>query len=258
MALEEQIINKLKKLERRSEYLVEFWLEHSKYLSDQTTERQKLEFLYPADQMSALETPINANGCEFCNGENTVFYEIVTDTYTCHDCGQCQNVTRTPYLRFIPESSVYKHSVHLHQILHEMQCLRESVPPDIIGDVREAIGAPFTYDRIKKSLRKLGYHQHYSMVYTIQRELDSTFFPLKLAFAQEEKLQGLFFQYIALGGIGGRKNRLNYHFVLGKIAAMCGYGFIIPYIHPPKGKKSMEESEKVWKLVCTTLGWTYS
>ncbi|MFK5165321.1 hypothetical protein, partial [Propionibacterium freudenreichii] len=78
--------------------------------------------------------------------------------------------------------------------------------------------ANFTYERIKKSLRKLGYNQHYSMVYSVQRDLDETFTPLILSFKQEENLQGLFFQYISLGNIGGRKNRLNYHFVLGKLA----------------------------------------
>ena len=85
------------------------------------------------------------------------------------------------------------------------------------------------------------------MVYSIQRELDPTFKPLKLSFKQEEQLQGLFFQYISLGKVGGRKNRLNYHFVLGKLADMLEYKFIHPiYIH--QRVKSLEKRAKSYGL----------
>lgn len=251
--LRTKIEAKLCEMEMEADNLTTFWLYHQKYLSDATTERQKLNFLHP-DQVSELSSPIRYHWCEFC-GEDGVFYEPKIDQYACTECGACQETTRDDFKIFVPESSIYKHSIHLHQILHEMQCLRESIPPNLIADVRDFLKANFTYERIKKSLRKLGYNQHYSMVYSVQRDLDETFTPLILSFKQEENLQGLFFQYISLGNIGGRKNRLNYHFVLGKLADKLGYTFLHKYLHPPKGKKSKEESERIWKLVCIKLNW---
>lgn len=253
--LTEQIIRKLARLEDEATDLVQFWLQHSRYLTSDISEQEKLQFLHP-DRVFVNEDPIRYNECEFCNEDNTVFYDPVSDQYTCHECGFCQQQSRSPLLRYIPESSVYKHSVHFHQILHEMQCLRESLPGNLINDIKDGVDPPYTYERIKKSLRKLGYQQHYSMVYSIQQALDPTFKPLHLTPQQEEKMQGYFFQYVALGPIGGRKNRLNYHFVIGKIAKMCGYyEFIEPYLHPPKGKKALDASEVIWAQVCAKLKW---
>lgn len=251
--LQEQVENKLRQLEQETDDLDTFWLKHNRLLI--ANERKKLEFLYPGG-MSPLSPILSPNGCEWC-GEETVYYELATDTYVCNECGFCQEYTREKPLRFIPESCIYKHHVHLHQILHEMQCLRRKIPDKMIDDIRHFLGKDFTYDRIKKSLRQLGYKQHYSMVYSIQEALDPSFQPLQLTHEQEQNLQGLFHQYIALGPMGGKKNRLNYHFVLSKLAKMCDYDFILPYLHPPKGKKSVEQSEKIWKEVCTRLSSMY-
>jgi hypothetical protein len=251
--LQEQLISKLQKMEEKAQDKDAFWLKHNLLLLG--TERQKLNFLY--EGVMTPHSPIqSANGCEWC-GQETVFYETVTDTYLCNECGFCQNTIREKPLRYVPESCIYKHHVHLHQILHEMQCLRNKVSSKMVDDIRHFLKKDFTYERIKKSLRKLGYKQHYSMVYSIQHALDPEFKPLKLSHDQEEVLQGLFHQYIALGPIGGKKNRLNYHFVLMKLAKMCKYDFILPYLHPPKGKKSVEQSERIWKEVCTRLSKMY-
>lgn len=253
-ALTEQLFDKLSRLEAESKDPIQFWLEHNKYLRYDTPEQDKLNFLHP-DRVFASDPHMIYNECEAC-GEDGVFFEPALDQYTCHDCGFCQKNSRSPLVRYIPESSVYKHSVHFHQILHEMQCLRESLPLNLINDIKDGLPPPYTYERIKKSLRGLGYHQHYSMVYSIQQILDPTFKPLRLDPRQEEKMQGYFFQYVSLGAIGGRKNRLNYHFVIGKIAKMCGYyDFIQPYLHPPKGKKSVDAAEVIWTQVCQKLKW---
>lgn len=255
-SLTTQLVTKLLKLEAQvaPQDLDQFWLLHNKFLRDDTPEQVKLEFLHP-DRVFQNDAPIKYNECEACS-DDAVFYDPTLDQYTCHSCGFCQEKSRSPLIRYIPESSVYKHSVHFHQILHEMQCLRESLPHNIINDIKDGLEPPYTYDRIKKSLRRLGYQQHYSMVYSLQQILDPTFKPLHLTPQQEETMQGFFFQYVALGPIGERKNRLNYHFVIGKIAKMCGYyDFIAPYLHPPKGKKAIDTSEDIWTQVCAKLKW---
>ena len=180
--LRTKIEAKLCEMEMEVDNITTFWLYHQKYLSDATSERQKLDFLHP-DQVSELSSPIRYHWCEFC-GEDGVFYEPHIDQYACSECGACQETIRDDFKIFVPESSIYKHSIHLHQILHEMQCLRESIPPNLIADVRDFLKANFTYERIKKSLRKLGYNQHYSMVYSVQRDLDETFTPLILRYVR--------------------------------------------------------------------------
>ncbi|MGZ8545895.1 MAG: hypothetical protein ACXWVU_00745 [Sulfuricurvum sp.] len=247
--LQRQLEDKLRRLEDDAQDKNAFWLKHNRLLLG--SEREKLEFLYPGG-LSPISPILSPNLCEEC-GEEGVTYELVTDTYICGECGLCQEQIRHKPLRFIPESCIYKHHVHLHQILHEMQCLRRKLPDGIVDDVRHFLKEDFSYERIKKSLRQLGYKQHYSMVYSIQAELDETFTPLRITKEEEEQLQGLFHQYIALGPMGGKKNRLNYHFVLSKLAKMCHYDHILPYLHPPKGKKSIESSEKIWREVCRRI-----
>ena len=189
-SLTEQLERKLLKLEAEAQDVHQFWLHHHIYLKPDTPEHIKLEFLHP-DRVFKNETPIQYNECEACS-EDGVFYDPTLDQYTCHSCGYCQEKSRSPFIRYIPESSVYKHAVHFHQILHEMQCLRESIPHNIINDIKDGVEPPYTYERIKKSLRRLGYHQHYSMVYSLQQILDPTFKPLHLTPQQEEKMQGYF------------------------------------------------------------------
>jgi hypothetical protein len=251
--LQRQLEEKLKYMESQAEDKNVFWLKYNRLLIGD--EREKLEFLYQG--IISYPSPIQTmNECEWCGAE-TVCYDKAGDQYLCDECGFCQDVIRERPLRYVPESCIYKHHVHLHQILHEMQCLRRKVSTKMVDDIRYFLKKDYTYDRIKKSLRKLGYKQHYSMVYSIQHALDPEFKPLVLSHEQEEVLQGLFHQYIALGPIGGKKNRLNYHFVLKKLAKMCKYDFLLPYLHPPKGKKSVEHSEKIWKEVCERLSNAY-
>lgn len=251
--LQAQVEDKLKRMEAMAQDKNAFWLQYNRLLI--ATEREKLEFLY--DGIISNPSPIQTmNECEWCGAES-VCYDKAADQYLCDECGMCQAVIRERPLRYVPESCIYKHHVHLHQILHEMQCLRRKISSKMIEDVKYFLVKDFTYERIKKSLRQLGYKQHYSMVYSIQYALDPTFKPLVLPQEQEDVLLGLFHQYISLGPIGGKKNRLNYHFVLMKLAKICKYDHILPYLHPPKGKKSVEQSEKIWKEVCERLSTIY-
>lgn len=90
--LRTKIEAKLCEMEMEADNITTFWLYHQKYLSDATSERQKLDFLHP-DQVSELSTPIRYHWCEFC-GEDGVFYEPKIDQYACTECGACQETTK--------------------------------------------------------------------------------------------------------------------------------------------------------------------
>lgn len=246
------VVEKLERLERNTDCQIKFWLSHQKYLKPETDTSILLDFL-GVQHSEHNGIYFEDDTCEYCR-QNTVFYDDRLDEYVCAECGSCQNMIRKVFETHVPESHFYKPSVHLHKLLHEMQCLRHQMPPNIVENVRDYLKKDFTYDRIKKSLRKIGYNQAYAMVYSIQQQLDPNFKPLRLSYEEEENLQGLFWQYLQLDKMG-RKNRLNYHFVLEKLSKALGYDHILPYLHPPKGKKSRDESERIWEQVCIKLKW---
>jgi hypothetical protein len=253
--LEPQIIQKLLRLETEAEDKDAFWLKHHRYLHPSlTTKDAVLEFLHPGKIGPTQPITYYPNKCEAC-GVDGVVLDSRLDDWLCAECGLIQHQTRAPFKVVVPESSIYKHNVHLHQILHELQCLRHAIPDGLIDDVREFVGDRVDYQTIKKSLRRLGYKQHYNMVPTIQQHLDPTYQPLQLTREQEENITGYFNQYIALGKLPGKKNRLNYHFVIGKICEILEYDWVLPYLHPPKGKKSLDEHERLWDFICDKLKW---
>lgn len=255
--MRENVITKLQRLEAQAPDPAAFWLTYQRYLRPEMDVKEILRFLCPDQLLDGPRPIFLTSECEFCQGEDTVV--LAGDTYTCSECGSCQSTERKVFEIRPTGSAIYKHEVHMHQVLHEMMCLRGNLPDNLVADVREAVAPPYTYMKIKKSLRGLGYKQHYAMVYSIQQALDPTFKPLKLTHEQERVLQGYFYQYLKLGRLGKRKNRLNYHFVLEKLAHLTGYLNLLDYLHTPKGKKSRGEHERIWRdEVCKALGWRYT
>lgn len=248
------VVSRLQQLEAKDPSDPSFWLEHQKYLDKSSVTRtQVLDFV-----MEGRHSPISKGyGCEQCDA-SIVVLDAERDEWLCQDCGSVQERERRYFKPFTPESSVYKHTVRLHQILHELQCNRMKLPANIVGDVKEHLKENFTYARIQKSLRKLGYKQHYTMIPTLQMALDPSFEPLQLTRDEEMELTGLFTQYIALGQFSGYRNRLNYHYVISKLADMLGYYWIHPHLRLPKGKKSVQRHDELWSKVCHHLGWEVS
>ena len=242
--LRARVLSKLTYEEALSENPHSFWLEHQKYLRENAS-RELLES-YLFQDIGGASTFAPPNECEQCQ-DVFVGYDSKSDDSVCLSCGFIQRAWRQPFSRVIPSSCIYSHQTHLHHILHELQCHRHVLPDFLIADIRDHLKNNFTYERIKKCLRKCGYKQHYNMIPSIQRVLDENFVPLELSNEEERLIQGKFFIYISLGKLEGCKNRLNYHFVLSKISQMLGLYHVLPHLHLPKGKVSLERHERLWK-----------
>lgn len=234
----------------------QFWLDHLYILrGDDQTLRSFLNITEPRDLLSE-------NQCEneFCRAQ-TVVCDYANDDYVCHTCGFVQNGSRAVYLIYKSPSSIYKHQVHLHQILHELQCLRHRLPDGILDEIRYYLKLHNqlpTYINIRKSLRKCGFNQHYKMIPSLQYHLDPTFTPLILSKEHEIQIQGKFFDYISLGHLEDRKcNRLNYHYVIFKICELLGYDHVNGYLNCPKGKVSLENHYTCWRKICKALNWQF-
>lgn len=255
------IIHKLTTLEAETEDPVQFWLESHRFLSPTLcTPTDVLHWLHHRDRVGPAQYYAQ-NECEECL-EQMVAMDHKNDDQVCLSCGFIQQQYRDPFRIVVPASSVYKHDVHLHQILHEMQCLRHRIPDQIVSDLKDHLGADVSYERIQKSLRSLGYKQHYQMIPTLQLMLDPSFEPLILTREEEEAIMARFHQYIVyyrqppLPG-ATRKNKLNYHYVLYKISQLCGFDWVMPYCHFPRGKKSIKKNEQEWEQICKGLHWPF-
>jgi hypothetical protein len=255
------VINRLETLEAEAEDHIQFWLSHSYLLHPDTEPTRLLDFLGVSNQPLLRPLWFAEDFCEDCYA-NAVVSDKKNDDWICAECGAIQDFTRTPFKRYIPESSIYKHETHLHQVLYALQCLRQKLPNDLVENVHlylELENKPVTYKEIQKALRPLGYKQHYAMIPAILSEIDPTYKPLRITRAQEEQLHGMFFQYISLGRVEGMdKNRLNYHYVIYQISHLLSYSFIVPYLRIPKGEKSRRRHDQVWRHICGLLKWDIS
>lgn len=251
------VVQKLGSMEADAPDPCDFWLQHQ-YLLSTNDPHILLDFL--GVTYAPLEASLYTSECEVCDAFVDVVFDSRLDEWICESCGSVQTQTRTPYKRFIPESSKYKHDTHLHQILYELQCFRHKLPPKIVEDVHfylELEDLPATYATIQKALRPLGYKQHYSMIPTLLSFLSSSYVPLRLSKEEEIQLHGKFHEYIALGKMEGmEKNRLSYHYVLYQISGMIGLDKVRPYLKLPRGDKSRKRHDTVWRSVCQHLKWS--
>lgn len=175
------VLQKLGSMEADAPDPCDFWLQHQ-YLLSTNDSHILLDFL--GIVYAPLEASLYTSECEVCDAFVDVVFDQKNDEWICESCGSVQTQTRTPYKRFIPESSKYKHDTHLHQILYELQCFRHKLPPKIVEDVQfylELEDLPVTYATIQKALRPLGYKQHYSMIPTLLSFLSFSYVPLRLS-----------------------------------------------------------------------------
>lgn len=233
--IDEAVIKKLEREENLCEDRVVFWLQHCRLLVKDNLE----------EKMDYLGIQPDVDTCEFCNAVGIV-HDSNEDI--CQECGIVQKCPRLPILRARVPSGNYNPRTHLHNILHELQCLREVVPDKLIDMMHECVTfIEPTFDNIKLCLRVYGYSQYYSLIPSLQQRFDPNYSQLMLTRTEEEKLKELFFQYMNLSRtLPGRKNRLNYHFVIYKLCIILNYHHVIPYLRLPKGKITMERHERLW------------
>lgn len=184
--LQKKLEKTLLQMEEKAIDKDEFWLKHMYLLKAKDWEIKEF-----------LNLPIFNNHPLLCeHGFDFCTFDPIEDTYACSECG----LILPPWMEHItkerPDSCFYKHKVHMHQILHELQCLRHKLDWNMVEDIRHFLKTDFTYERIRKSLRRCGYRQHYRMIPSIQQALDPNFKPLHLNPDKENEIQKYFYKYL--------------------------------------------------------------
>ena len=203
-----------------------------------------------------------------CNHTADVF-----DSTTCEDiCLECGIVKhhRSHQIGYsdmcnfsTTRKRLYKPLDHLIIILEEMQCKRMVIPDRMLEDIQEALcDKPIHFTSVRKVLRRLGYKQHYMMIPTILQNLNPTSFPpLQLSNQEILQIQKRFkmyleaFYHLTAEDKQHRKNILNYHFVIRKIAQQLQLTKMFTYLQPLKGVKTITNHERIWRIICTHNGW---
>ena len=181
----------------------------------------------------------------------------------CYECGCCLDVPNlvmlpSPNSILIKQPKGYEKMIHFKEVLDRFQGReRRDIPEDILSMVREKM--PFeTMKQLKRILRNLKLtpyipHAPLIMYLTVGRELP--YIPR----ATEDKIKMCFRQ--AVGSFlklkKARKNFISYHFVLYKLLQLYDQQALLPEVHVIKNRLRLIEHERIWKLICEDLGWTY-
>jgi len=208
--------------------------------------------------------------CKDCHQDaRYLVYDSKSDETSCQSCGFVQPFNHTCFIgynEYLPDTSVkittsiYKQRDYLDRKLDELSCARITVSDEIINQVvLELNGTKVTFTKVKQILFKMGHKQKYLQIPTILYTLDPINFPpIKLTCHQRNKVVNMFLGYISVFdqiNRGRRKNLLNYHFVLQKIFQFFKLKIYPHHFNLPKGMKTLENHEEIWKDICKFNKW---
>lgn len=196
--------------------------------------------------------------CIYCESKDIVF-DVICWENICQQCGTVQSFVETSFGYADKENfniikpSIYSQVEYMKLILSELQCGKNQLDYTIIENIKSFVKLPITYEKVRKSLRQLGYKQIYLKIPSILHALDPEKFPcLVLQSCQMNTIVREFcknieaFQQLDEEKRMKRKNILNYHFMIHKISIQLGYDFICNHLHLPKCKKTILLHEAIW------------
>lgn len=208
--------------------------------------------------------PSQTFNCLECDS-SSLQYDSLCDETICPNCGLVQHYNQAmPVHRgYLPDtfskikSTQYKEVVYLKLRLTELQCGVEKIPLDMIEKLEVHFKShPLNIYTLRKALNYFGYKQLYLRIPIILYTLDPEKYPpMRLTSRQVSKIVNLFKHYLSIwqslpkSKRCGRKNFLNYQFVLKKIFIQLGLESCIKFLNLPRGKKTLKEHEYIWSLL---------
>lgn len=209
--------------------------------------------------------------CKDCNGQN-LFYNQTVDETVCINCGLIQNFNihyQRNDIEYLPDTSnvikksVYKHQDYLNRKLDELSCARIIINDKLLTSIINELGDKIaTFNNLKTILRKLGHKQKFLQIPTILNTLyPEKYPPIRLDYHQRDKLEKMFLLYIDSffilknKKVIHRKNLLNYNFVFLKLFLYLDLKVKKHYFQLPKGKKTLENHEKIWNIIIKFNHW---
>lgn len=194
-------------------------------------------------------------------GSKEFVYDSTFDETICSNCALVTSFQKRTYSGYLPDTfskikkTQYCQVEYVKLRLTELQCGILKLDKKMIEELKYALRhKEINIHNVRKSLRILGYKQMYLRIPIILNTLDPKKYPpLKLTARDVNKIVGHFKNYIdkwnKLKDKRGRKNLLNYQFVLKKIFEKLGMQDKTHFLNIPKGKKTLEQHEEIWNLL---------
>lgn len=199
-----------------------------------------------------------------CGSDNLV-YDATYDETICKDCAIVSSFQKRTYSGYLPDTFSKIKKTQYNQIdyvrlrLTELQCGILKMDEEMM----EELGYYFRNKKVcistvRKALRILGYKQMYLRIPIILNTLDpKNYPPLKLTTREINKILTHFKCYLdqwdKLKDKRGRKNLLNYQFVLKKIFEKMKLYDKTWCLNIPKGKKTLTQHEEIWNVLSSKM-----
>jgi hypothetical protein len=164
----------------------------------------------------------------------------------------------------------YKRINHFKEQLSHFQAKETTRIPDEVYDTilyefkkeKKTNLSSLTRAKVKHYLQKhshMGYNKYYENINQILCHLNGIK-PLSMGPDVEEQLCNMFHKIeepFEKHCPSGRTNFLSYSYVIYKFCQLLGYDEYLPYFNLLKSKDKLHQQDKIWKKMCSDLGWKY-
>jgi hypothetical protein len=214
---------------------------------------------------------------DFCHKCN-VYRELVPAEaiLVCPKCGdEVQTIMEAdkPSYRDPPHENMYFAYKRINHFKEQLAHFQAKETTKIPQEIYDAILVEFKKEKktdlsaltracVKKYLQKyshLGYNKYYENINQIICHLNGIQpFYMKPEVEEQlcnmfQKIQEPFEKHCPLG----RTNFLSYEYVIYKFCQLLGYNEYLPYFRLLKSKDKLRQQDKIWKNICSDLGWEF-
>lgn len=217
--------------------------------------------------------------CYHCGSRNTFDDVDATGDWVCLDCGTCtQNNICTdafrclPFDEYIAKSScmgvtrnkvVYKREKYLNELLDRLTGVQNvEVPEYIYGDVSSKLtqGQRVTGKGVKNALMKSKLNRWYDHAYLIANTLSKNRSVIRVSHHERERIIRMFLKVenTFKTTSSGRKNCLNYPYVMSRLFRLIGRTDVSHELDMLKCRDRLHVHDKLWKDICEKMGWQFT
>lgn len=211
------------------------------------------------------------HNCPLCNGK--LIMKTIDSLLICEMCGFTDNIIinseKVSYKDPPRESSyfAYKRINHFNEWLAQFQAKETTDIPEEVykGILRELKKNKFlriediSYKNMREILKKLKHNKYYEHIPHIINMLNGKKAPI-LTRQYEEQLR-MMFKEIQTPFMKhcpeNRKNFLSYSYVLHKFCELLELDHLLIYFPLLKSREKLQQQDKIWQKICTTLQWEY-
>ena len=231
-----------------------------------------METCFPGEIDNVISIRQNVFNCKDCGG-NTL-HDTSAGKLVCYDCGLTENfnISELPEWNHAENHEYikpysYKRTNHFKEWITQIQGMEgTNVPNEVIQLLiieikkeRLTDKTLITYFKIKEFLKKLKLNKYYEHIPNIIHKITGNK-RLVISEELEIKLTSMFNDIqepFEKHCPKDRKNFLSYSYTLYKFFQLLKKDEYLIYFPLLKSREKLFEQEKIWKLICSELGWKF-